>query len=165
MEKQEPHQLVLAFSPTTRGVGYAVFEGPQNPLDWGVKETKGVSTRRQLKAVKELARYYTPDVIVIEQDEKAYRRGIRVRELLKAISNAGEQCGVRVCPIAKETIEGIFSQFGSTTKFQRAQRISSWIPDLKHLAPRERKPWMSEDYRMGIFDAMTLALTYYYLED
>jgi len=30
--------------------------------------------------------------------------------------------------------------------------------DLARL-PRLRKPWMSEDYRMSIFDAVALALT------
>jgi hypothetical protein len=29
--------------------------------------------------------------------------------------------------------------------------------ELGHRLPPKRKPWMSEDYRMGIFDAVALA--------
>ena len=33
-------ERVLAIQPTTRGFGFAVFEGPQEPIDWGVKEVR-----------------------------------------------------------------------------------------------------------------------------
>ena len=164
-QAQENHKLVLAFSPTSRGIGYAVFEGPQNPLDWGVKEARASKNAQCLKRVKEIIRFYGPDLIVIENEEKANRRGLRVHRLLKDIAVAAKQCNLTTYPISKVTIDGVFSQFQAHTKFQRAARIIEWLPELKLLTPRERKPWMSEDYRMGIFDAMTLALTYYYIED
>ena len=165
MHTQDNHKLILAFSPTTRGIGYAVFEGPKNPLDWGVKEARASKNSRCINRVKEIIEFYRPEVVVIENAGKANRRGLRVHRLLKDIDVAAKQCNVTSYPISKETIDGVFAQFNAHTKFQRAARVIEWLPDLKSLTPRERKPWMSEDYRMGIFDAMILALTYYYIED
>jgi hypothetical protein len=33
---------------------------------------------------------------------------------------------------------------------------------LRPRLPRFRKPWMSEDYRMSIFDAVRLGITYFH---
>jgi hypothetical protein len=35
-------------------------------------------------------------------------------------------------------------------------------PELAPRLSRFRKPWMSEDYRMSIFDAVALALTFFF---
>jgi hypothetical protein len=37
--------------------------------------------------------------------------------------------------------------------------IAKRFPELAPRLPRFRKPWMSEDYRMSIFDAVAMALT------
>jgi len=41
---------VLAIDPSTRGFGFAVLEGPDRLIDWGVKETKVDKNRRSLEA-------------------------------------------------------------------------------------------------------------------
>ena len=41
---------VLAIDPSTRGFGFAVLEGPNRLIDWGVKETKTEQKRRTLEA-------------------------------------------------------------------------------------------------------------------
>ena len=41
-------------------------------------------------------------------------------------------------------------------------RDSKRFPELAPRLPRSRKPWMSEDYRMSIFDAVALALTFFF---
>ena len=40
---------VLAIDPSTRGFGFAVLEGPERLIDWGVKETKIDKNKRTLK--------------------------------------------------------------------------------------------------------------------
>jgi hypothetical protein len=39
--------------------------------------------------------------------------------------------------------------------------IAKRFPELALRLPRFRKPWMSEDYRMSIFDAAGFALAFY----
>jgi hypothetical protein len=43
----------------------------------------------------------------------------------------------------------------------QAQGRSELLPELTARLPRVRKPWMSEDERMSIFDAAAMALTYF----
>ncbi|WP_156527887.1 hypothetical protein [Bradyrhizobium stylosanthis] len=42
-----------------------------------------------------------------------------------------------------------------------AERIAKHIPAFEQYVPPPRKPWMSEDRRMGLFDAAALALTFF----
>jgi len=47
------------------------------------------------------------------------------------------------------------------TKDGVAEIIAKQFPDeLGSRLPPQRRPWTSEDYRMGIFDAMALALAF-----
>ena len=47
------------------------------------------------------------------------------------------------------------------TKHGIAQTIAKHIPALSLYLPPARKPWMSEDARMGLFDAAALALMFF----
>jgi hypothetical protein len=48
------------------------------------------------------------------------------------------------------------------TKRQIAEKIAKDLPDLSLYMPPERKPWMSEHARMGIFGAAALAWMYFH---
>jgi hypothetical protein len=54
-----------------------------------------------------------------------------------------------------------FAEFGLPNKHSMAELIAKHIPALEHYLPPPRKPWMSEDARMGIFDAAALALVFF----
>ena len=54
-----------------------------------------------------------------------------------------------------------FAQFGATTKLEIAVVIAEHIPAFERYVPPVRKPWMSEEARMGLFDAAALALTFF----
>jgi hypothetical protein len=55
-----------------------------------------------------------------------------------------------------------FAYLGSVTKDAIAMAIAKHIPAFERFLPRPRKPWESEDARMGIFDAAALALTFFH---
>jgi hypothetical protein len=46
-----------------------------------------------------------------------------------------------------------------SNKAKTARIVAAKFPELRSRLPPERKPWMSEDYRMAIFDAAAFALT------
>jgi len=50
---------------------------------------------------------------------------------------------------------------GAPNKQEIAGAIAKRFPELAPRLPRFRKPWMSEDYRMSIFDAVGLAITFF----
>jgi Holliday junction resolvasome RuvABC endonuclease subunit len=152
---------VLAVDPSPRGFGYAVLEGPDRLIDWGVKETKTDKNKRSLKLIADLIEQYEPSVLVLEDYAgKGSRRCRRVVELIGEISSLALQRKVRVKRFSRAEIKQTFAESGATTKYEIAIIIAKRFPELTPRLPRFRKPWMSEDYRMSIFDAVGLALAF-----
>jgi len=158
--------LVLAIDPAPRGFGYALFEGPQKPLDWGITEVRFQKNKRSLDHVKKLISFYEPEVVVLEDctGEKSHRCA-RAQDLIDQISSYADIQNIEIKKYSRARIQEVFSISGARTKHSIARKISEWLPVFSVRTPPERKPWMSEDRRMNIFDAVALALTYYYLEE
>jgi len=152
---------VLAIAPKPRGFGFAILESPTTLIDWGVKATRQQKEATTLAKVAELIRHYQPEVFVFEDCRKS-RRCPRVRRLLDHICNLAIHKSVRPRSVPASRVRKVFLSFHARTKHEIAQVIAQQLPDLAPRLPRYRKPWMSEDYRMAIFDAAALALTYFY---
>ena len=149
---------VLAIDPSTRGFGFAVLEGPNRLIDWGVKETKTDKKNRSLKLIAGLIDQYQPSVIAVEDTAaKGSRRCKRVRELIEDISKLALKRNIRVKSFARLKVKQAFAEAGASNKFEIAVAIAKRFPELQPRLPRFRKPWMSEDYRMSIFDAIGCA--------
>ena len=150
---------VLAIDPSTRGFGFAVLEGPERLVDWGVKETKTDKNRMTLKLATDLIELYQPSVIVVEDYEgKGSRRCRRVRELIEDISKLAAKRKIKVKSFSRLKVKQAFFESGTLNKYEIASAIAKRFPELAPRLPRFRKPWMSEDYRMSIFDAVALGL-------
>src|SRR5262249_22613141 len=157
---------VLAVDPSTRGFGYAVLEGPERLIDWGVKETKTDKRRRSLKLIDDLIEQYQPSVIVVEDyAAKGSRRCGRVRELIKDISRLAVQRKIKVRNFSRLKVKQAFSDSDTSNKYEIAIAIAKRFPELAPRLPRFRKPWMSEDYRMSIFDAVGFGLTCFCIDN
>lgn len=166
MDEQSTQKIILALSPTTRGIGFSLFEGPQKPIDWGIKEARIRKNARCLAKVSELIAFYEPDAIVVEDHtDESSRRSRRVKQLIQSVLDLAEKKHIAVRVFSRSMVHAAFSQFGAHTKYDIAKAIATWLPEFEERLPRYRKPWMTEDYRMGIFDAIALALTYYYVEE
>lgn len=160
------HKLVLAVDPATRGIGFAIFEGPRGPIDWGVKDTKVDKNAQGLRKIERLMDFYHPDVVVVEDYAgKGSRRCRRVQRLIKDIKGLAQKKGIETRSYSRAAIRKTFSGSGAKTKYEIAQKIAQWLPTFARRLPPARKPWMTEDYRMNIFDAVSLALTFYAEEE
>jgi hypothetical protein len=153
-------ELVLAVFPSTRGFGYAVFEGPASLVDWGVKSVR----RRQknlasLRKIRELLAFYQPDALIVENYQgRGSRRAKRIQTLINLMTaHAADQ---RITTISYSRSE-VRAPFGLTTKREIAEAIVREFPELEPRLPPVRKIWMSEDARMNIFDASALAITFF----
>src|SRR5437870_10246103 len=88
---------VLAINPSTRGFGFAVLEGPNRLIDWGVKETKKNKNTRSLKLIEDLIDRYQPNVILVEDYAgKGSRRCRRIQGLINDISKLALKKKIRV---------------------------------------------------------------------
>jgi hypothetical protein len=154
---------VLAIDPTTKGFAYAVFEGPDLLLDWGSTQVRLERKNALcLKRVEELLRRYAPDVVVLEAyDGKGSHRRRRVRSLIRSIRGLATRKGFRSRAFSRPEIRRTFGALGRATKHPIASEIARRFPELAPRLPQARKFYESEDERMSIFDAASLALTYF----
>jgi Holliday junction resolvasome RuvABC endonuclease subunit len=152
---------VLAIDPFTRGFGFAVLEGPNRLIDWGVKETKKDKSARTLKLIDDLIDVYLPSVIVVEDYAgKGSRRCQRIESLINDISKLASKRQIKVRSFFRARVKQTFSECGASNKQEIAIAIANRFPELAPRLPRFRKPWMSEDYRMSIFDSVAFAIAF-----
>jgi len=156
---------VLAIDPTTKGFGFAVMEEPERLIDWGVKGVMKSKKERSLELIADLIDQYQPDVIVVEDFAgRGSRRCKRVQELIARIIKLGSEKKVRIRDFSPLSVKKAFFGSGASTKHQIATAIAQRLPELAPRVPPFRRCWMSEDYRMSIFDAVSFALTFFYFE-
>jgi Holliday junction resolvasome RuvABC endonuclease subunit len=153
---------VLALDPASRGVGFAVLEGPTRLIDWGVKETRGKPPHTVLSQLDALLNRYQPEALVIEDCRaRGSRRCPRVRRLLQEAAARAVRRHIRPRRVSRASVQQAFAPSGARTKYEIAQAIAIRFPELRPRVPPPRKPWMSEDARMSIFDAIAFALADY----
>lgn len=164
--------IVLAVYPSTYGFGYAVVEGTTFVLEasmWLTKYTRKHGNDKNAKClskISSLVKYYDPDVIVLEDYEgKGSRRYDRVRRLIDEVNEIAGEKNIRVHKYSRDEIRNCFEQYGAFSKYEIAKVIAARISDLRDRLPaQKRKVWLPEDYRMGIFDAMSLIFTFTWSE-
>jgi hypothetical protein len=159
--KQPSPELVLSVFPSTRGFGYAVLEGPRSLVDWGVKSALCPHKNAEvLRKVRELFHFYHPNVVVLEDCEGyGSRRAKRIRTLINLVHAHAVEEGTSTACFSRPEVRACFRL---ETKRQIAEAIAREFPELEPRLPPVRKIWMSEDRRMGIFDAISLAVTFFH---
>src|SRR5437867_10684664 len=116
---------VLAIDPSTRGFGFAILEGPERLIDWGVKETKSDKNNRSLRLISELIEQYEPSVLVLEDYVgKGSRRCRRVAELIEEIRELAVKRKLKVRSFSRLHIKQAFAESGAGTKYEIAIAIA-----------------------------------------
>lgn len=166
MRRESIHDLrILAIDPTTKGFGYAVLEGPECLIDWGLVGARGEKNPACLQRLARLLNDFKPGLLVVEDcGSGSSRRSARVQELISSARMLAEVRNVRSRAFSRSKVREVFSRFGAISKHQIATVIAGRFPELELKLPPFRKPWMSEDDRMSIFDALSFALTFFHLK-
>jgi Holliday junction resolvasome RuvABC endonuclease subunit len=149
--------------PNTRGIGFAVLEGPTSLLDWGIKDVRKDRDKNAPRVAKQLLISYQPDILVLEDPSgKDSHKRPRIRRLIPRIHRFATAESVETHRFGRQTIRQCFADAGASTKEQIATVIAARLPELQPHLPPKRKFWVTEHRRMGVFDAAALALTYYW---
>lgn len=166
MTERRRYALVLAVYFNTRGFAFVLFEGPYSPFDWGVTEARG--NRRQqhcMKGVLQILSMYAPDVLVVQDTSASGTlRAWRITRLHALAMAAAEERGIPVYSYSRAQVYEVFRRYGFSNKQMLAEVIAKHIPAFERYVPPQRKPWMSEDTRMGLFDAAALGLVFFQRE-
>lgn len=153
---------MLAIDPAAKGFGFAVVERDKGLLAWGTRDARDDKYGTALRRAAELLDAYHPEVLVLEDCRAdGSRRRPHVRRLLRSIERLATRrdVGVRLVPPSSRL--ATFAETGASTKCQIATALSERFPVLRRTLPPARKPWMTEDHRVGIFDAVALAVAYF----
>lgn len=154
--------FVLAVYPMSRGIAFVVFEGPNVPHDWGVKEIRERKKNdKTLERVKKLVDQYEPTIVVFESTAGKSRRSERIIRFYKTLSRYAETRNLTVKRYTRAEVVACFQSVGATTKREIAVAIAELIPQLVHRLPPIPKIWQSEDPRQSLFDAAALGMTHY----
>ena len=154
---------ILAIAPLSRGLGYAVMEGPDKLIACGNKAILRHKNAGALTWVKKFVQFYQPEVLVLPDVNAAdTRRAARIKTLHRNIFTWAKQQPLKVRLITNTQVRLQLLDNKQGTKQAVAETLAAKFPvELGTRLPHKRRPWMSEDPRMDIFDAVGLAAGYW----
>jgi hypothetical protein len=167
MRQAGQHGLILSLYINTRGFAFVVFDGHFSPFDWGIREMRGSRKRKGcLTRVTQIVDQYAPDVLVIQNtSEHGTQRAPWITALNASIAAFAKDSDIPVFAYSRDQVRAAFERHGCPNKHRLAELIAKHIPALERYVPPPRKPWMSEDRRMGLFDAAALGLVFFKRKD
>lgn len=145
---------ILGIDPVARGCWFAVWDREIGLVDYGTCTSQSAGPHRVV--LQRLLNKHAPDLVLIESAEGSRRRRkfLRVAESLLAFA---ERQGVPVARVSRQLKR---SDGSKATKWESAVALARLYPELASRVPPQRKPWMNEDQRMNLFDALALIETY-----
>lgn len=155
------NKRVLALDVHPRSFGYVVFEGADELLDWGVRSfRRGVNAVRvpAPKRLRALLDEFAPQVVVLRA--RPGRAAQRTSKIVATIRREAKKHRAAVMFVTRRAVKQVFTGHTSN-KHEIASALAERFPELAPKLPPKRKLWQSEDYRMTIFDAAALGVTYF----
>lgn len=148
--------ITLALDTTSSGFAFAVIQGEDTLLDWACSGVSKKTPEMWRGRVEKLLARYAPDLLVLPGLEDP-RRGAWAKRFTLEIGSVAHERGIAVRRVSRRDVQERFAESG-TTKHEIAGAVARLFPELAPRLPPQRKPWMSEDRRMSIFDAVSFAL-------
>jgi hypothetical protein len=153
--KASPESRLIALDPTRQGFAYVILEVPHNLVDWGIVQAEGGAC---VKRLEELLQRFKPESFILEDyTASECRRSQGVKDFLWSLEMLALMKGMGALRIGRKAVRRRFAPHGAN-KRAIASALADFFPELRPRLPRVRKPWMSEDERMNIFDALSLAV-------
>ena len=151
-------ERVIALDLHPLSFGYAMFEGPDELVDWGIKSFRhGVNAVKVPLNVKLdlLLDMYGPDTVVIKEPRTA-----ALKKLVRAITALAERRRIPVQTISAASVRKAFPD-ERHNKYQIASVIAKRYTELSPRLGLRRKLWQAEKYSMSIFDAAAIGIAYF----
>ena len=152
---------LIAVDVRPRSFGFIVMEG-MSVLDCGSRTCRRKHADDCLgQRFRLILEIYSPSTIALRSQHEIRtadkEKGAVVRGAIRAEC---KKYGARIVEITASTVRQYFSQHHAYTKYQIADAVATFLPELAWKLPPRRKAWQSEHYRMSIFDAAAVALTH-----
>ena len=163
MNHARKYALTRSLYTNSRGFAFVLFEGTLSPYDWRILEVRGRKKDEQcLDKITAILDRAEPDVLILQDTGPGGTpRAARLVALNNAVEAAAHQRSIPVFKYSRAEVYSCFAFAGFVNKQVVAELVAKHIPAFERYVPPPRKPWKSEDARMGIFDAAALALTFF----
>lgn len=171
MHRQSHHNKipsVLSFYPNTRGIGYSFFQSNKEHFVSEMITTRNrFSNEKYLQRMKQKIENFNPQIIVLPEyrKNKGSVKSERIRVLIKQIANYAKRQGIPIHFHTRHRIREVFSIYNVMTKYDIAKLICSWIPSLESQMYKPRSGQRMEPYSSAVFESISLAITYFYLNE
>lgn len=159
-------KLVVALYPNKIGFGYCVMENPRKLIDYGSIKITPINNKKVMFRIKKLVDFMLPSFIILQNPNgKHNRTGKRTQRLIGTTKQYAKENNLKLVQYSRDDIRNVFEQFGKKSKYEISHFLVTEFKELKVRAPKIRKVWEGEEHRMAVFDALSLAITHYYLNE
>lgn len=166
MNTKSKTNVVYAIYPNANGFGFVYMENARKLIEYGSVRINPISNRKILDRIKKSIAYFRPTILVLtDPDCKSSRTGKRTRRLVDRIMDYAQSEKLSVEQYSRDQVRDVFEGFGVRTKYEISQFLLTEFKELEPKRPKERKQWVSEDRNMGIFDALSLATCWFWLNE
>ena len=156
---------VLALDVRHSRMGYALFSGPKQLLDWGANTVPSQCSNRAewiRQRMVQLLRHGSPACIVTRpQRLMKLPPNTNGMSILKTIQSVSAEQGIPMHVLGRDEIESTFCIFRARTKEEIACAIVGIFPELLVRLPPKRKTWQTEARGMIVFDAIATGFAYW----
>jgi hypothetical protein len=157
---------IFAIYPNANGYGFVFMKDARTLIDYGSVRINPISNRATLSRVQKTLIFLKPSILIMQDPKgKHSRTGKRVKNLIKRIVRIAKDQKLPIKLFTRDQVRHVFEQFGAKTKYEISQILLTEFTELASKAPKKRKLWTSEDRYMAIFDALSLATTWFYLNN
>lgn len=156
--------IIFSVYPNVRGFGYACVELPNRLLDHGVVTVRPLDNGKILRRVARQMDFYRPDIVVLRGGENLPPKAKRIAQVVNGITELAVERGLPLRQYSREQMRFVFERFGATTNYEIAKKLAEWIEPLKDIDLKPLKAYEPEAYYQGLFDALSLAVCYGYID-
>jgi hypothetical protein len=140
-------------------IGFAAFSFPKELLDFG--SPRFDSSRSAKLRVASLLRAFAPSLLVLRRIRRSSTRGSREWNLVvRAIRDQAKRSSIPVHWVPERALKEFFNRLGCRNKFEVANLLAKWFPEIARKLPRKRKPYEPEPWTLAYFDTISLGIAF-----
>jgi hypothetical protein len=155
---------VIALEIRASRFGFAVLEGSDRLLDWGVRffgEQMGEIESTVSDRISTLLRFYNPIAIVVrEREYSSAAQSKRIRRIIAVIKLAAKRSSARLHVVTAAHVRDRLALDGRITKYDIAKNLAERFEELSFKLPNRRKAYQSEAPAMLVFDALAIGIAF-----
>lgn len=164
--KTKASGLTMALFPNSIGFGVAIMKDAvtvEYAQSVAIKP-RPISNNKVIEKIREKVAYYEPDTIVFESHQRSSKSN-RIKELLKSIEELCQKKNIKCFNYSRKDIRFVFSNFNAHSKYEIAKTITTNVEFMKGKLIEKRRCYQGESHLAGAFDAVSLGITHFYMND